>query len=365
MKVLLVDDETRVVEGLTRMLYSIAPEWDVEGVYSGAEAISRLGEDQFDVVISDMMMPLMSGAELLERVRAVHPTVARIILSGQTDRESSLRVLNVAHQFLSKPCPPERLVASVARLQDLRRELEAPEILARVGLVQTLPAAPRLYLEVNRLLASEDPPSERIAALLAADPAMAAKILQLGNSAFFGRAAVVSSIEVAIQRLGLSLVRDLVLAAEVFGAQVEGLSEQVDHYQREGLVASRLARALVEEHADAELAATAALLSDVGRLVEMVEPPWPKGPGAVDLHHLFGAYLLSLWSLPPLLVEAVARHHQPQAEITHLGPCEAAYLAHALLDDDPRLPEVVKGWGRSARLASWRAEAARLQRGDP
>ncbi|MBK6685750.1 MAG: HDOD domain-containing protein [Deltaproteobacteria bacterium] len=355
MRVLLVDDELRVVEGLNRMLYAIAPDWEVETASSGAEALARLAEVTCDVVISDMMMPLMSGAELLEKVRERHPSAARIILSGQTDRHASMRVLNVAHQFLDKPCPPERLVDTVERLQALRRELEDPRVLATVGRVGSLPSAPTLYLELNRLLAMDNPPEEAVRRLLSQEPAMGAKVLQLANSSFFGRGMTVASVDVAVKRLGLRLVRELVLAAEVF-RPVPGVDLHfVDALQMRALRAVRLVRSIMRNSKDVELAATAAILADVGQLLERMDsgPPASRSEDP-RFHASLGAYLLSLWSLPPVLVEAVARHHGPWPEPPTLGVSSAVYLAHSMVAGEVVDQAFVDALGLKERLPECR-----------
>ena len=355
MRVLLVDDEVRVVEGLNRMLYAIAPEWEVETASSGAEALARLAEVTCDVVVSDMMMPQMNGAELLEKVRERHPSAARIILSGQTDRQASMRVLNVAHQFLDKPCPAERLVDTVERLQALRRELEDPRVLATVGRVGSLPSAPTVYLELNRLLAMDDPPEDVVRHLLSEEPAMGAKVLQLANSSFFGRGAIVASIDQAVKHLGLRLVRELVLAAEVF-RPVSGVDHHfVDALQVRALRAVSLVRSLLRGSKDVELAATAAILADVGQLLEQMDAS-PPARCSEDprFHASLGAYLLSLWSLPPVLVEAVARHHGPWPEPATLGVSLAVCVAHTLVAGEPVDEAFVDYVGLHARLLACR-----------
>lgn len=355
MRVLLVDDEVRVVEGLNRMLYAIAPDWEVETAGSGAEALQRLAEITCDVVVSDMMMPQMNGAELLEKVRDRHPGAARIILSGQTDRSASMRVLNVAHQFLDKPCPPERLVETVERLQSLRRELEDPRVLATVGRVGSLPSAPTLYLELSRLLALDDPPEDAVRQLLSQEPAMGAKVLQLANSSFFGRGTTVAGVDVAVKRLGLRLVRELVLAAEVF-RPVPGVDLHfVDALQMRALRAVRLVRSIMRNSKEVELAATAAILADVGQLLEQMDTgSLVNRSEDPRFHASLGAYLLSLWSLPPVLVEAVARHHGPWPEPPTLGVSSAVYLAHTMVAGEPIDEAFVDALGLRERLPECR-----------
>jgi DNA-binding NarL/FixJ family response regulator len=120
MRVLLVDDEPRVVEALGRMLDCELDDIDVVTATSGTEALAELAAQPFDVVITDMRMPQMNGAELLEHVHGRWPEVVRLVLSGQMEPEASVRARPHTHQFLAKPCPADDLVGALERARRLR-----------------------------------------------------------------------------------------------------------------------------------------------------------------------------------------------------------------------------------------------------
>ena len=86
-ELLFVDDEPKLLDGLKRSLRPMREEWNMTFVTSGAEALQTLGQAPFDVIVSDMRMPVMDGAQLLSEVRQRFPQVARIVLSGQSDKE--------------------------------------------------------------------------------------------------------------------------------------------------------------------------------------------------------------------------------------------------------------------------------------
>lgn len=112
-RVLFVDDEPNVLQGLQRMLRPQRRRWDMTFCDSGEEALRRLAEAPFDVLVSDMRMPGMSGAPLLAEAQARFPRVVRLILSGQADRESLDALAGVTHRFLSKPCDAALLQAAI------------------------------------------------------------------------------------------------------------------------------------------------------------------------------------------------------------------------------------------------------------
>ncbi|MBI4817543.1 MAG: response regulator [Deltaproteobacteria bacterium] len=105
-RILFVDDERNVLEGLRFRLRQRRQVWEMVFVESGRVALEVLAREPFDIVVSDMKMPGMDGAELLQRVRDEFPTVSRVVLSGHAEESVVIRALATAHEFLSKPCDP-------------------------------------------------------------------------------------------------------------------------------------------------------------------------------------------------------------------------------------------------------------------
>src|SRR5689334_7179510 len=114
-RVLFVDDEPLVLQALQRMLRPFRNEWEMSFVDNGGDALKLMAEMPFHVVVTDMRMPGMNGADLLLKVQEVYPKTVRLILSGHADKELILKCVGTAHQFLSKPCEPETLRAAVKR----------------------------------------------------------------------------------------------------------------------------------------------------------------------------------------------------------------------------------------------------------
>ena len=114
-RILFVDDEPKILQGLGRMLRGMRHEWDLLFANGGPEAFELMGRSRVDVVVSDMRMPGMDGAELLAEVEKRHPHTVQFVLSGQTDKETAFRAVGPSHHFLSKPCEADILVNSVRR----------------------------------------------------------------------------------------------------------------------------------------------------------------------------------------------------------------------------------------------------------
>ena len=113
-RVLFVDDETAVLDGLRRMLRDLRGEWDMTFADSGEKALELMRDKPFDVVVSDMRMPGMDGATLLSEVRRRQPGAVRIILSGYAETESVLRTVGRLISTSPNPVmPPSSSIQSV------------------------------------------------------------------------------------------------------------------------------------------------------------------------------------------------------------------------------------------------------------
>ena len=143
-RVLFVDDEPNILEGIQRTLRK---QVELQTASSGAEALRLIGESgPFAVVISDMRMPAMNGAQFLAKVREQEPNTVRMILSGHADLDATIAAVNEGHiyRFLTKPCPTDRLLAAVQDGLNQHRLLIAEKVL----LEQTLSGAVKMLIEI-------------------------------------------------------------------------------------------------------------------------------------------------------------------------------------------------------------------------
>ncbi len=389
-RILFVDDEPMVLEGLANLLHRQRRQWEMLFAPGGEAALAELEKRPVDVIVSDMRMPGVDGATLLYRVRERYPSITRIVLSGHAERDAVVRAIPVAHQYLAKPCDAEELRRTIERACSLQGLLDDPNIREVVGRLDKLPSVPATYSRLIDLIGERDASMEEVARIVAEDPAMTAKVLQLVNSAFFGHAQHVSSIRQAVVYLGIELFKALALTVHLFAlvesSRVEGLS--LSEFQRRSLVCARVARQFLSRPERAEEAFTAALLRDVGRLVlalglpeRMVEVEAEARQRQVPAaavereklgvtHAEVGGYLLGIWGLPTAVVEAVAFHHGPSRASEPVREVVAAvHVADALMDVACGAPgardldglvdrEFLDAAGISSRLPEWEALAA-------
>ncbi len=335
-RILFVDDESMVLDGLRRMLRGMRNEWEMEFVASGHDAMEVLAGRQFDVIITDMRMPGMDGCQLLNHVKDLHPRVVRIVLSGQSDKEMVLKSVGPAHQFLSKPCDAETLRATVVRVCSMRTLLEDEALIKVVSGMESLPSLPQLYTEVVSEVNSADGSLNRIGEIISKDSGMCAKILQLVNSAFFGLPRQVTSSIKAVQFLGLDTVKALILSAKVFSTSSHSdfahysVDELWRHSLGTGLCAKAIAKMENWGQEVIEEVFTAGLLHDVGKLilvdkfpakclevVKRINDETHLYEAELDIfgttHAQVGAYLLGIWGLSGEIIKAVAWHHTPSS----------------------------------------------------
>jgi putative nucleotidyltransferase with HDIG domain len=388
MKVLLfVDDEARVLQGLQRQLRNMRSEWDMNFMENGRAALEFMASRPVDVLVSDMMMPEMDGAELLIEVSKRHPNTIRIVLSGHAEREAVLRLVGPAHQYLSKPCDAEELRCAVARAFALRDLLTNDNLKQLATRIKSLPTIPAIYQRLTNELRKEDASMEQIGEIISHDVGMTSKILQLVNSAFFGLPQPISNPADAVMYLGLSTVRSLVLSLQVFsqfenphlaGFSVNALA---DHCWTTAVLARRIARVERSDTKMIDQCFLAGLLHDIGRIIladglpEQYAKVWNEGRqnhqplwqleqaefGAT--HADVGAYLLGLWGLPNPIVEAVALHHCPGSCIAPgFSPLSAVHVANAFAYEKAGAPadslhidhDYLTKFGLTDRLPDWR-----------
>jgi putative nucleotidyltransferase with HDIG domain len=389
-RILFVDDEPSMLRVLKMALRSMGDVWDTEFVSSGEEALALVEQKAFDVIVTDMRMPGMNGAQLLNHVLRRHPHTIRIILSGYSDLSEVVNCVGLTHQFLEKPCSLDDLKNCLKRVTEVKSRLTNNKLCELAGSLKNLPSLPELYLEIAEALQSPTASAQRIADIASKDPAISAKLLQLSNSAFFGFSHKVFSVDEAVQLLGVGVIQSLAMAVPIFTSfsRTKCPGFPIDQVWEHSLQTALLARRIASHHLNdsflGEQAFCAGMLHDLGKII--LADGLPEEYGAVfgesrdtqtplfeeerkhfhATHAEVGAYLLALWGLPIPLVEAVANHHHPRRCILQ-EPCLAGvvHCANALQHLDNPRPQVVASpvdaeylqcVGLEAQFQVWRSE---------
>ena len=151
-RTLLVEDEANMVRTLSRILARKG--YEVDAAANGGEALRRLAETTYDLVITDLNMPVMDGIQLLREMNAreLHP--ATIVLTGHGTVHSAVEAMKLgAGDYLIKPCDPDELLLVAARLLEVRRlRREVVDLRRELGkferfgeIIGTSPAMQEIY----------------------------------------------------------------------------------------------------------------------------------------------------------------------------------------------------------------------------
>jgi HD-like signal output (HDOD) protein len=359
-------------------------------------ALELMAEQPVDVIVSDFRMPGLDGGQLLAEVRRRHPDTARLILSGQTAEEDMIRVVALAHQFLSKPCGPEELMAAVERALRLRRELAGEQVRTEMQGFESLPNASSALHRLIDTLERPGADGQAVADVLERDASLTATVLQQLSTLFCDPGSPVTSLEEALDRFGLQPVRSLALWSEI--ARGFPLPDRVSRkwlglLHAHALETALLARRLAVPEARDE-AFCAGLLHECGQLIFAVCRPDllsahlrlrdREARLMVEVeretfgvtHAQAGAHLLSVWGFPMDIIDAAAHHADTitPSPSPRLVTSEAVRLAHAVVEaerirlctpagsrtvDDTLLEQV----GVLSQVRAWRRERA-VRRGE-
>ena len=382
-RILFVDDQQVVLNAHGEAMKKYRE--GVETLFAvGAEAALELVRNQpIDVVIADMHMPGIDGTMLLKAIKEDHPDIVRIMLCPLSEIDSVFVALPVSHQILAKPIDADTLYNTIERIYTLRALL-TESLRKRIGALQQLPSVPTVYFEMMSAMTRLDVSATKIARIIEKDAAMAAKTLQLVNSACFGVSRRITSVDQAVAHLGMDQVRDLSLNVHMFAA-LEPTAMRAgfsfDTEQEHTLLTAKVVRRIVTNPRQVRNAFTAALLHDIGNLILAVcdsenykkvvkvcaasnRPQHEVEAEILGVTHAeVGAYLLGLWGLPHPIVEAVAYHHNPSAALERSFDIPTAVsLANALVEelteDRPlAIAHHLESLKVSGRIDRWRAIA--------
>ncbi len=333
-RILFVDDEANVIRGLKRALSTMEDEWEMIFCQSGQDALAEMERQPFDVIVTDMRMPGMDGAEVLEIVQQRYPDTIRIILSGYADKGSVFRTVGPAHIYLAKPCDAQTVHDTIARPLALRRHLQGSSLREVVGGMSNLPCAPDAFSQLQAELASPKVTAASLAKIIANDLAMTAALLKMTNSSYFSVGAHLTTPLEVINLLGIEMVQSLVLQIGIFRhflgkPGLVGPIKSLNVYAHKlGQLADGMAQIMGAGPEQAHACRCAAMLSPIGSLILLDRRAddyvaalakvsddlslQTAERGAFGASHGFiGAYLLGLWGFSDLVVEAVCFAREP------------------------------------------------------
>jgi CheY-like chemotaxis protein len=289
--ILFVDDEPNILNALKRFTRPKHKDWNMVFVTGGQEAIAVLQQQPFQVVVSDMRMPMISGAELLEWISQNMPGVVRLVLSGESNLQETYRVVGRSHRFLAKPCDAESLIKAIeGALSACTNEycyLPGPS----ASFLDRLTTPIELLEKLNNSLKIEEDANssiEHVADLISSDPSLSARTLQLVNSAYFGRPQSTLDICKAVKIMGIERLRDLLARGRMGNGRTGTINTQS---QIDAKKLATLAKALGTNEAEKALFYCAGLFVNLANV---------NSPSST---HASAAKQTTLWACAPYASE--------------------------------------------------------------
>lgn len=362
-KILFVDDEPNILDGLRRMLRPCRQEWDMAFAGNGYEALQYMDQKPFDVVVTDMRMPGMDGANLLQEISLRYPHIVRFVLSGQSDRQTILRAVGPTHQFMSKPCEADYLRRVIHRSLTRRNVVTNETVRNKIAQIKTMPSPMETCQALSRNLEESVPQPDAIAQIIGGDVALTAKTFQLINSDLFGHVKNLQNVGQAVNILGVEVLTSMLETSDLFTVYDAPADYpfSMDLLQKHSRLVAHYARRIAESAGVSESqiikAWLAGMLHDVGQLILVFCMPEEYArllqahpADSTELcrlekemfgasHPEAGAYLLSLWGFSDAIVEAVEYYYEPSSAAQQEHPVLAAvHLAHAVSCRELGLP---------------------------
>jgi putative nucleotidyltransferase with HDIG domain len=353
--ILLVDEDTLVLKALKRSLRRFKDQCNVFYAQSAKEALAQLDQDAIDVLITEVRLVDSDSELFLRSFLKLHPSAARIVLTGYTSSDAIFKFAGLAHQLLAKPWSDERLIETIQRADLISRMLSDDRLKRTLNLIESFPSIPSVYVELTEKLRNGEASMEEIGAIIIRDPSLTIKLLQIVNSPFYGLPMPVTDPQKAVNLLGLDIVKGFVLSSGIF-KQYEnssGVCLQIDALWQHSLKSANIVRQIAKrerlEKDIEEASFIASLLHDVGKIIiasnfpnehkEICDrtesdgmPGWHAEQMVLGVSHAeIGAYLLGLWGLPLTIIKAVQEHHRPNAdEHTQIDQTVLVYVANAI-----------------------------------
>jgi len=358
-RILLVDGVSAALQEVKEPLANLAPGWEFFYTESGLAALDALSRNSFHAIVTDLQLADMVGFHLVTQVMTAHPRIHRVILVDLGNLSSLLRCVGGVHQFLTKPLVAERLHSVLQRAFQFEIWLPSQTVRELIGRMPKLPSPTGHYSAIVRQMESASASAENVGALIASDPAMTSKILQLANSAAYGPPLDEADPRMTVMQIGLENTKGVLLLSHTYSnfRELDGCGFPIEELWSHSQITSRFARRIAEiENAGAntiQQAATAGLLHDLGKLALAANlpkafakalelsrskpaPHWEAEQEVFGATHgEVGGCLLGIWGLPVPIVEAVALHHHPACFVSRsFSPLTAVHVANAFVHAD-------------------------------
>ena len=377
-----------MLSGLRRMLRANRREWDMHFANGGQEALSLVSKLDTKVIVSDMKMPEIDGATLLSKVSRSNPEVVRLILSGQAEKSKILEAVSVAHQYLSKPCDSDVLRSTICKICDSQQQLNNPDLQSLVTQISNIPALGENLAKLANAFDSGESAFGDIKSIVSKDIGLAAKVMQMVSTSFFGMPQPKVSVISACDLLGFELLNQLFFEKGVSQPlECESMGkisfpDLYEHSHRVAKLAAKIARLNNCSEEMIAVAGNAGLFHDIGRLIlarffpeeycqamklaeqEGIELDEAEQQVFGSPHTHVGSFLLNLWGISTETVSTVRSFKESgDPPASEFNSSMAVFAANQLINEqcgrNQKTPleqsDRIRQLGCVDAVAQWRA----------
>ncbi|MGP1835057.1 hypothetical protein CXF78_15755 [Shewanella sp. 11B5] len=322
--VLFIDDDVFMLKALQRTARRTKPHWDFYICEHALSWQTALPEGIVpDAVFCDYLMPQKNGDQVLAEIAATIPSSVRVLLTGDTAEDVVTKVTEITHFVLKKPFSGDDLdhvFSCLERLDSLNFSLDVRNKLGRIGYFFTLP---EIVVQLRALLAIEYVDIGQTVDLIKQEAFIAAKIIQIANSAFLGYSAKTVSLEESIKRLGLKLTETIVVSMAVNNCVAskipttvhKRISEWAFNYSS---MCRQLSKSVGFNTGMQDTVSIAALLTGIGHLALTAETNQYVNASVEEDYmqvlqeaSILTVYILTLWGYPIDLCKLILMQDTP------------------------------------------------------
>jgi putative nucleotidyltransferase with HDIG domain len=365
-RVMFVGEDSELWPELLRC--STHENWRMTFAHAAEEALAALDEQDFDAVVCNLALPKITGTDFLHEIRERKPNVWRFLRSKPGAAHEIKGWAGAADQLLEIPLAADAIQNRLE--QAFNKGFWRPSAICQSLLAgcPVLPTPPKLYHRMLEMIASPNISLEKIGGVIEEDPAMAAKILRLANSAVFALHMNVTRASEAVMYLGLETTKAMILIAHTMSSfhAVERAKFPMEKLIKHSFTTARYARWIARVECPRgqapDQAFTGGLLHDIGKLLlaanqgeayarcleyarkERLSLRQAERDFFGANHAELGGALLSAWGLPQAIVEAVALHHAPVwlGESNHFNAVTAVHAANIFAQEEDTPDETLR-----------------------
>ncbi|MCW8887071.1 MAG: HDOD domain-containing protein, partial [Motiliproteus sp.] len=214
-QVLLVDTQRQFSDWSSK-IHATGRDWNVLRVDSSAEMVAYLKETSFQAVVVVSTGRIQADNDCFLNTMSLQPGAVRIMLPGVPVSNTQMSyALDMVHRIFPDPGKLEYVASNIEYLIKVNRLVNKQKTRDYVLSLGQLPSPPMIYHKLSATLSSDRSNASHISAIIEQDPALAAKVLKMVNSAYFGLGRQISNIKEAVTLLGIRMLRGLSISGHL------------------------------------------------------------------------------------------------------------------------------------------------------